>query len=170
MPEIISRPYAQTNGLPTYFTGEPCRHGHVAERRTDNAQCCGCRDALLQGPRAERVGTRAYAQAHQLRTYYTGKPCRRGHVAERRTDNSDCLDCIAMKKARQPPKRTEDQNRLRNERAAQARRETHDDALSIKRQALAGLGHVMQAAEAVARSRYLDDMIKAGANYIRGEG
>jgi hypothetical protein len=109
------------------------------------------------------------AIARGLPTYFTGKPCKHGHVAERRTDSSDCFDCIAVYKARRRPSRTLKQNRLRNERAAQARRETHDDALSIKRQALAGLGHVMQAAEAVARSRYLDDMIKAGANYIRGE-
>jgi hypothetical protein len=105
-----------------------------------------------------------------LPTYRTGKPCKHGHVAERRTDNSDCLDCIAMKKTRPLSKRTAEQTRLRNERLAQQRREMHrDDASSTVRRTLMGLGHLMAASEAQERSKYLDSLIKNGANYIRSE-
>jgi len=38
-PQIISRKDAIALGFMTYFTGKPCKHGHIAERRTDN---CGC--------------------------------------------------------------------------------------------------------------------------------
>jgi hypothetical protein len=29
-------------------------------------------------------------------TYYTGKPCRRGHLAERYTKNANCIDCAKV--------------------------------------------------------------------------
>jgi hypothetical protein len=41
--EIISRKEAIDRGLTRYFTGEPCKHGHVAERRTRNGWCIACR-------------------------------------------------------------------------------------------------------------------------------
>ena len=40
---IMSRKDAKARGLLRYFTGEPCKRGHVAERRTDNGQCLVCR-------------------------------------------------------------------------------------------------------------------------------
>lgn len=33
---------ARDAGAKRYFTGEPCTHGHVAERRTSNRACCEC--------------------------------------------------------------------------------------------------------------------------------
>lgn len=40
--QIISRKEAISQGLKRYFTGEPCKHGHVAERNTKNTRCCSC--------------------------------------------------------------------------------------------------------------------------------
>lgn len=40
--QIISRQQAIDQNLPRYFTGEPCKHGHVAERRLSNRTCCEC--------------------------------------------------------------------------------------------------------------------------------
>ena len=37
--------------------------------------------------------TRKEAQARGLKAYYTGKPCPRGHVAERRVSNAVCAEC-----------------------------------------------------------------------------
>jgi hypothetical protein len=33
--EIISRKEAKAAGLTRYFTGKPCKRGHVVERRVD---------------------------------------------------------------------------------------------------------------------------------------
>jgi 5-methylcytosine-specific restriction endonuclease McrA len=33
-------------------------------------------------------------------TYFTGKPCKRGHVAARREDNGDCLECVKERQRR----------------------------------------------------------------------
>lgn len=37
-----SRADAVASGSKVYFTGEPCRHGHVSERRTGNGECSEC--------------------------------------------------------------------------------------------------------------------------------
>jgi hypothetical protein len=50
---IITRAAARSAGLKTYYTGKPCLHGHVAERRTDNGQCVCCKSELGRHWRAE---------------------------------------------------------------------------------------------------------------------
>jgi len=40
---IIPRKTAISEGLPRYFTGKPCKHGHIAERKLSNGECIGCR-------------------------------------------------------------------------------------------------------------------------------
>jgi len=39
---IITRQEAISKGLSTYFTGKPCKRGHVMERFTCNCTCKGC--------------------------------------------------------------------------------------------------------------------------------
>ena len=41
--ELISRAEAKARGFKRYFTGKPCRRGHVAERRTcGDGECITC--------------------------------------------------------------------------------------------------------------------------------
>lgn len=40
---IIKRAAAQASGLKRYFTGKPCKHGHVAERQVSDKQCLDCK-------------------------------------------------------------------------------------------------------------------------------
>ena len=40
--EIISRKEAKSRGLKKYFTGKPCKHGHIAERYVDGGGCKDC--------------------------------------------------------------------------------------------------------------------------------
>lgn len=42
MPEIITRQEARDRDLRKYMTGRPCKHDHVAERRTDTGNCIEC--------------------------------------------------------------------------------------------------------------------------------
>lgn len=42
MREFVTRAEARALGLPEYFTGDPCRYGHVSPRRTENCQCVAC--------------------------------------------------------------------------------------------------------------------------------
>lgn len=40
--KIISRQEAKAQGLKRYYTGQPCKHGHVDERLVSNGSCFGC--------------------------------------------------------------------------------------------------------------------------------
>lgn len=40
--DVITRAAAKAAGLKRYYTGKPCKHGHVAERSTVNGLCFGC--------------------------------------------------------------------------------------------------------------------------------
>ena len=43
--KIISRKEAIEQGLKNYFTGKPCKYGHISERRTRNGSCAECEKA-----------------------------------------------------------------------------------------------------------------------------
>jgi hypothetical protein len=42
----------------------------------------------------QQLISRAEARALGLKQFYTGRPCKRGHLSQRNTLNSTCLDCI----------------------------------------------------------------------------
>jgi hypothetical protein len=65
-PNIIGRAEARALGLTRYFTGKPCKHGHVAERGVRRRECTECRRGRLREWRAanlekERARGRKYA-------------------------------------------------------------------------------------------------------------
>jgi len=67
--QIISKADAKAQGLTRYFTGKPCPHGHVAERRVDNGHCVECareraRRRYEENPDKEREGNRRYREAN----------------------------------------------------------------------------------------------------------
>ena len=41
---VVSRVHAIGQGLSRYFTGKPCKEGHIAERFVANYTCCTCAD------------------------------------------------------------------------------------------------------------------------------
>ena len=46
--KIVSRSEARKNGSPRYFTGKPCKHGHISERYTARGACCECNRSWMQ--------------------------------------------------------------------------------------------------------------------------
>ena len=52
--QIISRAEAIKQGLKRYFTGKPCKHGHVAEREVFNATCVECELAAAKKYRLKK--------------------------------------------------------------------------------------------------------------------
>jgi len=52
--QIISRAEAKAKGLKRYFTGKPCKHGHVAERQVFNATCVDCQRAANKRSRLKK--------------------------------------------------------------------------------------------------------------------
>ena len=45
---------ARRRGLVRYFTGVPCKHGHVAERFVGNSECVECMNARYRNGGKER--------------------------------------------------------------------------------------------------------------------
>lgn len=54
---------------------------------------------------APTIISRADARAQGLKRYFTGKLCKRGHIAERHVSNLTCMDCQREKTAARYPKR-----------------------------------------------------------------
>lgn len=50
--------------------------------------------------RKRTVVSRRTAEARGLKRYFTGKPCKRGHLAERYTSNGKCVACVSPRTAR----------------------------------------------------------------------
>lgn len=66
MPEIITRAEAKAQGLKRFFTGEPCKRGHVAERFTSSKRCYECQRESFATPEA-----RAWHRARDAKRYAT---------------------------------------------------------------------------------------------------
>jgi hypothetical protein len=62
-PDVISRKSARAAGQAFYFTGKPCKHGHVAKRRSHNGECMACgrkyQHELRNRRRAQQLAERA---------------------------------------------------------------------------------------------------------------
>jgi len=80
--KIITRAEAKAKGLPNYFTGKPCKNGHIAPRRTVNSGCCACQtlyamryEQSLEG-RAARERYRQLPETKAAQKAYRQQPSR----------------------------------------------------------------------------------------------
>lgn len=69
---IATRAQARGAQLTRYFTGKPCKHGHIAERLTVNGSCVVCTQArrlaaYRADPAADLARQKAYREAHPER-------------------------------------------------------------------------------------------------------
>lgn len=79
MLKIISCKEAKLQNLLKYFTGKPCKHGHISERKVNNRECLECVKTL----RSE--WSKNYFKQHYLDTIEKQKEQRRKHYQ----DNKD---------------------------------------------------------------------------------
>ena len=56
----ISIKEAKTQGLKFYFTGKPCKYGHIDKRRADTGNCIECAKIRYQGNPEIKVASAAY--------------------------------------------------------------------------------------------------------------
>jgi hypothetical protein len=69
--KIITRKEALAQGLKRYFTGKPCKWGHVAERNTDS-DCITCRKAYQKAydqTEKRKAAKKAYTQSGAGKAY-----------------------------------------------------------------------------------------------------
>src|SRR5690242_13474503 len=104
---IITREQALAAGLTRYFTGKPCKSGHVCERLVTTRTCVECKgvreiaNRRKKGVRERRSmpEARVQALAAGLTRYFTGEPCKNGHVCERLTSSGMCVECNRLRSA-----------------------------------------------------------------------
>jgi len=89
--DIITRKQALELGLKRYFTGEPCKNGHVDERFVSNFRCYTCLRELSKTPEYQQ---RANARMKQVRATPEGKAARA--VSRRKHYEANREQCIEI--------------------------------------------------------------------------
>lgn len=81
---IITRFDAKQLGLAKYYTGSPCKRGHLAERSTSNGKCCQCH----REDRKDYYGKNREAETAKMASYYVAnKPKLRKQQKQYQTAN-----------------------------------------------------------------------------------
>lgn len=105
---IVKRAEAKAEGEMYYFTGKPCKRGHIDKRRVSDHGCVECgkvKHKRTYVPSPEPIHdnisvhysgpliSRAEAIKNGEKVYFTGKPCKHGHVAQRFVCDHSCREC-----------------------------------------------------------------------------
>lgn len=93
--EIISRAQAKALGLKTYFTGNPCKRGHVALRQVSSEMCMVCSNDKAKGYYRKN---KASAIARRMQRYHDDPQGERAKMREHYNRNKD--DAKAKRKHR----------------------------------------------------------------------
>ena len=86
----ISRQDAKAQGLKTYYTGKPCKHGHITKRTTSNGRCHACgvehnRSWQAANPSYSKKASLSGERLQKMREYKKANPDRcNAHTAKRR--------------------------------------------------------------------------------------
>ena len=108
--EIITKAEARDKGLPRYFTGKPCKNGHISPRYANGSGICIECNRLKSSPEklkkqrqkyvskleaemGRKIMTRQEAEKAGHRFYFNGKPCSNGHLSERLLPYGHCVIC-----------------------------------------------------------------------------
>jgi len=101
--DIISREEAIKQSLKFYFTGTPCKRGHIAKRYAKGRTCFECvRHLRKQGIKAKKdrieaallkKQARNTAIANGQKTYHTNDYCAKCATNARYTSNNKCVAC-----------------------------------------------------------------------------
>lgn len=62
----VTRKEALAQGLKHYFTGKPCKHGHILKRRVSNSECGACR-RLVQSKYASTEKGKSFQRIRNLK-------------------------------------------------------------------------------------------------------
>lgn len=96
-----TRADARTLGLKYFFTGTPCKHGHIAERRASNGHCAECGrennrkwcaanlDKLLERNRKWRAANPEKAREQSRKLYAASPDKQRERTRKWREDNPE---------------------------------------------------------------------------------
>ena len=81
--DLVSRQEALARGLKRYFTGNPCKNGHVAERFTGPRGCCECGKAFGAATFAKRYASDPDFRERRNVTASAWKKANRAHATQK---------------------------------------------------------------------------------------
>ena len=98
---VPEREAAKAAGERFYWTGKPCRNGHLSKRYTGTGACAACavKNTLSHQAKAPEHPNRVAARERGEIHYSTGTVCRHGHDL-RFTSNGICVACMAKRAAK----------------------------------------------------------------------
>lgn len=175
--EKIGRRAAILAGSKRYFTGEPCLHGHVAERFTTSARCVRCagislRAARKKNPEAIAEKARLYRRANsqrisaRVRAHYAAniEKCRaRGRADEkiRRERRKEELAARRKQQYAANPDPSRARNRKSYQKNIEARRAGNARWAKENPDKVNAINQARRARKRMAAGRYTPDDIKA---------
>jgi|GEM_PF-1076263 len=103
---IIPRKIAKELGLKRYFTGAPCKYGHIESRGVANYKCRECarsrdrRDVKNMLPFVItytklqiQMISKKDAIENNIKYYFNLNPCKHGHIGPKQTTGEVCIQC-----------------------------------------------------------------------------
>jgi len=99
---LTTRPEARKAKQRRFFPRTPCLAGHVAPHYVNgHPACMVCRATVEMLLPSDMPATAAEAIVYGLKTYFSGEPCKHGHVSPRDAHSRECLKC-AGERFREP--------------------------------------------------------------------
>ena len=142
---FISRAQAKAQGLKQYFTGKPCKHGHVASRWTNSGKCSEC---------SRLADAKRYAEKGQAAEYKTENRARAKRWKAANPEKAKANACKYMKTRRERDPEFKRRHDLRTRRYRAAQKKT-DIAYRLKCHLRTRLYQAVTAARAVKSARTL---------------
>jgi hypothetical protein len=66
--KVISKKEAESLGLRKYYTGIPCKRGHLSERFIGNGGCCQCKyENEKANPEIKKINDKKYRENHKIK-------------------------------------------------------------------------------------------------------
>jgi hypothetical protein len=87
---LITKKEAITSGLKKYYTGKPCKRGHISERHTSNSMCCQCKKETYNASPKLKAEMAAYCKKWRLENadYHKNYNSERRELIAERTKNN----------------------------------------------------------------------------------
>jgi len=98
--KIIARKQAMAAGLKRYFTGEPCKHGHVCERTVLRSDCVECLKLRQTATRAKGSSEprRAATDGQMWKGRPEGRPNTRRAPVKKKPRRNGAVSPVALKR------------------------------------------------------------------------
>lgn len=175
-PTIISRAEARTFDLPRYFTGKPCKRGHIAERTIRNKTCVACDLARKVDNPTVKARLKAYYRANrnqvlaQSKTYQeaNAKTIRAKRKVHREANKERINAKIAeWAKANPEKRRAKERNREARERGAEGSHTGEEiTALLIRQRHRCAAPGCAASLRKVYHADHIQPLAKGGSNRI----